>query len=327
MNFAPRLLSAVAVAAISTAAALQAQATVGEKVVAVVGNQAIMLSELRQRSRPDLLRIYQAVPDTSHRAELVDMASRRVLEHMIDELLERQIADKQHINVTAEEIDGALQRLALMQNLTVDQLVREALRSGMTAQEYRDELRRQLLDGKLLELRVKGRVRVTDDDMRLMYQRLVREERQMLGYRPQWIVLRIPRDATQQVRTQRRAFAEGLVQQLRAGADFAALARAYSNDGATRELGGDLGPQKPGNLDDPIEHIAFLLDVGQVSQPFVYADAIVILRIVSRDPSRFGSYEEIRDQLAQRVYSDQLEKARRKWLDGMKRGIHIDTRL
>jgi len=304
-----------------------AQATVVEKVVAVVGEKAILLSELRQRARPYMAQILQKVPPGVQQTEMVDTLNRQMLQRMIDEMLERQIAEKHHITIPSEEIDAALERVATSQGLTVDHLIAEAVRGGMTAQEYREEIRRQLLDGKLLELRVKGRVRVTDDEMRALFTRVVREERQQLGYSLRWIVLRLPQGSTAETVRARRALAERLVAEGRAGGDFAAMARTYTDDRDTRDQGGNLGEQKPGALDEPIERVAMSLDVGQVSAPFTYADALVIVKLEGRDQSRFGSYEEVREQLAQRVQAEQMEKARRKWLDGIRRGMHIDERL
>jgi peptidyl-prolyl cis-trans isomerase SurA len=327
VNKGRTIRTAVLLGALLVGLSEQAHATVVEKVVAVVGEKAILLSELRQRARPFLSQIYLKVPPGAQQAEAVDQLSRQVLARMIDDVLERQIADKHHINISTEEIDGALERLAAMQNLTVDQLMSEAIRSGLTAQEYREEIRRQLLEGKLLELRVKGRVRVTDEDMRALYGRLVREERLQLGYSLQWIVLRVPQGSSTDTVRARRALADRLVAESRNGGDFASMARTYSDDRDTRELGGDLGPQKPGTLEEPIERVVLALDVGQVSAPFSYADAIVIARVSARDTSKYGAFEDVREQLAQRVYQEQLEKARRKWLDGIKRGMHIDQRL
>jgi len=319
--------TSVLTAALVCGAAGSAQAVVVEKVVAVVGERAILLSELRARTRPFLAQIYQKVPPGAQQAQAIDTITRQMLQRMIDDVIERQVADRQHIQITSEEIDAALERLSAMQNLTIDQLIAEAVRSGLTAQEYRDEIRRQLLEGKLLELRVKGRVRVTDEDMRALFAKLQREERTQLGYSLQWIVLNVPAGTPGATAQLRRSLADRIAAEARAGADFAALARKYSDDARTREHGGDLGPQRPGSLEEPIENAAHGLEVGQVSAPFTYADAIVIVRVSARDASRFGTFEDVRDQLAQRVYTEELDKARRKWLDGLKRGMHIDTRL
>lgn len=327
MKPAATLRCTLVAALLAACASTSAQATVVEKIVAVVGEKAILLSELRQRARPYMTQILQRVPPGVQQSEMIDSLNRQMLQRMIDEVLERQIADKHRINVSSEEIDAALERVSSAQGMTVDQLIGEAVRGGLTAQEYRDEIRRQLLDGKLLELRVKGRVRVTDEDMRALYGRIVREERTQLGYSLRWIVLRMPQGSSAETVRARRALAERLVGEARAGGDFSAMARTYSDDRDTRESGGDLGQQKPGALEEPIERVAMSLEVGQVSAPFSYADALVIIKVDGRDASRFGSYEDVREQLAQRVHAEQMEKARRKWLDGIRRGMHIDERL
>ena len=46
-------------------------------------------------------------------------------------------------------------------------------RRGITEQDFRDEIRRQILEGKLIELRVRPRVRVTEQDARAAYQHWV----------------------------------------------------------------------------------------------------------------------------------------------------------
>jgi peptidyl-prolyl cis-trans isomerase SurA len=322
-----RILFPLTAALLLSALARPAQATVVERVVAVVGERAILMSELRQRARPFLIEIQTKVPTEAQRAAAESELFRQMLHRMIDDQLEAQAASKSRIRIEAEEIDGAIARLARIQDLTVEQLMSEVMRSGMTAQEYRNEIRRQLLEGKLLELRVKGQVRVTEEDMRTLYNRLRREERKALGYSPQWIVLRVAPNASPQTIAQRRALAERLAREARAGKDFGELARRYSDDTATRPRGGSLGPRRPGDLEVPIERVANSLEVGEVSAPFRFADAFVVMRIVQRDESRIGSFEKARDQLAQRVYAEKLETAKRRWLDNLKRGVHIDVRL
>lgn len=322
-----RLLIPLTTLILTTALARPAGATVVERVVAVVGDQAILLSELRQRARPFLIEIHTKAPSEAQRAAAESELLRQMLDRMIDDQLEAQAASKHRIRVESEEIDKAIARLAMVQDLTVEQLIAEVLRSGMTAQEYRNEIRRQLIEGKLLELRVKGQVRVTEEDMRTMFDRMQRSERRSLPYSPQWIVLRIADESNPAAKAERRALADKLARAVRQGQDFAELAKKYSDDAATRPRGGHLGRRQPGELDVPIERIASSLEVGEVSEPFRYADAFVVMKIVQRDPSKLGSFENARDQLAQRVYAEKLEQAKRRWLDNLKRGVHIDVRL
>lgn len=304
-----------------------AEAVVIERVVAVVGDRAIWLSELRQRVRPYLLEIQARVPTEAQRAAAESEVMRQMLNRMVEDQLQAQAAIKMQVRVDVQEVDTAIARLAQSQDMTVQQLYADVQRSGVTAQEYRLEIRRQLLEGKLLDMRVKGQVRITEEDLLAMYNRLQRDERRTLGYSPQWIVFRIGQGVTEQQRAEIRAKAERVAAQARGGWRFDELAKRFSDDSSTRGLGGRLGKRSPGELDEQIERVAMGLDVGQVSQPFRYADALVILRIEHRDPSKLGTFEQARELLAQRVYGEKLERAKERWIKGLKRRTHVEVRL
>ena len=214
-----------------------ASATVVERVVAVVGERAILLSDLRDRARPMLVKIQEEVPPGAQRAAAISQTYKQVLERMVDEELEQRAANRSHTVVSAQEVDEAIGRIAAQNNITVEQLVGEATRAGLSERQYRNEIRRQVLEAKLMNLRLQGRIRITEEDLRSSYRRLVVEERRKLPYRAAWIKMNIPaggRDSAAKVRGQ----AEAIAEQARKGADFAALAKQYSDDASTRERGG-----------------------------------------------------------------------------------------
>ena len=153
-------------ALLACSALLQAPSSQGaivERVVAIVGERPILLSELHHRAEPHLARLRDAATDDARRAAAESTLHRELLERMIDERLEEVAADRAHLAVSPGEIDSALRNIAAAAHFTVAELVLEAKRLGLVEQEYRDELRRQILEAKLLELRVRGRVRPTED--------------------------------------------------------------------------------------------------------------------------------------------------------------------
>jgi peptidyl-prolyl cis-trans isomerase SurA len=311
-----------------------AHAAVAERVVAVVGDHAILLSDLRQRAKPFLLQIQQRTAPGAQRAAAESEVFKQVLARMVDERLESQQAEKTHIAVSTDEVEAGLRNLAAQQGLTVEQLVREATHIGTTPQEYREEVKRQILQVKLLQLRVKSRIRITDDDINTTYSRLVRFDRRRLEYRIAWVVLRIPEGSSPAARADRQDLAERIAATARAErdaldrpVDFATLVRSFSDDTPSRDAGGDLGWHKPGELAQLIEDEMIKLDVGQVSQPFAYKDAIVVLKILEREPSQLPSLAQARDEVAQRAYNEQMEKIRKQWLLELRRGVHVDSRL
>jgi peptidyl-prolyl cis-trans isomerase SurA len=326
---------ALAATALSLLAVSRAGATIAERVVAVVGDHAILLSDMRQRARPFLLQIRQRAPaGGAQQAAAESEMYKQLIERLVDERVEQQAAEKAHLAVSSEEIDSGLRNVASQQGLSVEQLVEEAGKTGLTPQEYRDEVRRQILEGKLLQLRVRGRVRVTDDDIHSTYGKLVQAERGRLGYHLAWIVLRVHHDATPAARAERELLAQRLVATARAGVDslgrhiaFSDLAHSFSDDTPTRAVGGDLGVHKPGDLAQPIEDEEQKLEVGGVSPPFRFGDDIVIVKVLARDPSQLPALDDAKDELMQRAYGEQMEKARKQWIDELRHATYVDVRL
>jgi peptidyl-prolyl cis-trans isomerase SurA len=302
-------------------------ATIIERIVAVVGEQAILLSELRDRARPFLLRMEQQPTDEAQRAAATSELYRRLVQRLVEEELEQKAANRSNITVTPREIDDALTRIAAQNNVTVGRVMDEATASGLTEQGYRQELRRQLLETKLLSLRIQGRLRVSEDDVRGAYQRLVVEERRQLGFKAAIIRISAPHTLGEKQLKERRDEADRVVAAARRGEDFTLLARKYSDDASTRGQGGLIGPLKPGQLPAALDAVALSLDVGAVSEPVRYGSDFVILKLVSRDESQLPAFEEARDELGQRVYMEKMNKARSHWIDGLKRQTHVEVRL
>lgn len=295
------------------------RATVVERIVAVVGDRAILMSDLRGRAVPYMARAKE-LPSESHRAAAITQLHKQLIQQLVDEELIARAARKSKIIISEQDITNALERIAKQNNITVDRLLEEARSSGMQDGQYREELRRQLLEARLLSLRVQGRVRVRDEDLRAAYMGIVLEERKKLGFEISWIVLdgRNPDSA---------AFAEALGQRARSGELFAELARQHSIDPASRGRGGALGRFAPGKLPVALDRVAQRLDLGGVSAPVRVGDRFVLLKLTKRDESQLPDFEEARAELGERVYAEKMAKAKRRWLDGLRGQAHVEVRL
>jgi peptidyl-prolyl cis-trans isomerase SurA len=331
-------LSLAAGVSVLACAVKPARAVVAERVVAVIGDRPILLSELRKRARPFLLQIAQRVPPGPQQAAAESQVYKELIEKMIDDELEMQAADKAHITVSSDEIDNAIRNIAASQGLSVPDLVKSAGKSGLSETDYREELRRQILEGKMLQLRVKGRVRITEEDVKAMFERTLREEKKRREYRAAWIVIHIPPDSSPAAVAERQALADKIARDARKGADFAELAKKYSDDPQTRDSGGDLGIRAPNGSPQAVQNkrptIApeleaplMPLEAGQVTDPIRIGENLIILQLLERQASRFRGYEEAKPEMLQRLQTEILEKAKRKWLDELKSRTHLDVRL
>lgn len=325
---------AVFASALAVSAGSFAHAAIVERVVAVVGEKPILLTEIRNRAQPFLIDLQRRGLSSAQKAAAESELYRQLLDRMIDERLQQQAAEKARIRVTAEEIDAGIRNVASSQRLTPAELMAEAARQGMSADAYRAEIRRQILEGKLLQLRVQGRIRISDDEVESTYGKLVRAERRQLPYHVAWIVLHTPESLSPAARRDRERLAASIAETARRGVDihgrpveFGALAQAFSDDSTTRDRGGDLGRHEPGALAEAVEEELAKLEIGGISAPFRFKDAIVVVKVLDREASQIPPYEDAREEVMQRVYGEQMDKARRQWLDELRRSAHVDVRL
>ncbi len=322
-----RVLLAGCAAAGALLAAGVARATIVERVVAVVGDKAILLSDLHRRAAPFESRLQREIPDEASRTAALSQLYKQLVERLVDEELQGRAATRSDITVSNEEVQNALDRLAKQNDIGIQELYDEAQRSGLDPGEYRQEIRRQLLDAKMLNLRVQGRLRVSEDDMRAAYQRLLQEERQTLQFRAAWIRFQIQPGSGASGALAVQARARRVANAARRGADFAELARQHSSDPETRQQGGLLEPMVPAELPDNVAKTVMALEPGDVSEPVRLGDAWLVIHLVERSPSSVPPYEEAKPVLQGRVYQDKMQAARRQWLDGLRKQEHVDIRL
>lgn len=319
--FAPVLLGAACAASVS-AVAPGASATVVERIVATVGERAILLSDLKRRAEPFMLQVQQTVPNAAQRNAAISQVYKAVLQKIVDEELMEKAALQAKVTVSATEIDEALKRVATQNKLTVEQVLSEAERAGMPQSKYREELRRQLLEAKLMNVRLQGRIRITEEDLRGAYSKIEQEERAQL---PVQLAVIVIRGASHGADGARKLASETAARLRRE--DFASVARAVSEDVATRASGGVMSKAQPAALPPDLARGSLNLAVGQVSQPLRSGADFVILKVLGRDASNLPDFDTAKRELSERVYMDKMAQARRTWLDNLRRQQHVDVRL
>ncbi len=321
------LLILFATSAIGLCFAEAAKATIVERIVAVVGERAILLSDLRQRATPFLIKVYsQPLPDAQRNAA-ISQVYRATLDRMVNEELEQKAAAQAHVTVTSDEVDQALRVIASQNGIAPEKLIEEAKLQGMTEAQYRAELRRQVLQQKMANLRLQGRIRVTDDDLQSTYQRIVLDERSQLDFRAAQLVIAIPNPDDEKVVAEKRALAYELRRRANAGEDFAELVRTYSDDPKAQQSGGLLPPQKPSEQPEAIARAAMNLELGHASRPIRVQNSFIILKLIERAPSALPPFQQAKAQLRERVYMEKMASARQRWLESLKRRTHVEVRL
>jgi peptidyl-prolyl cis-trans isomerase SurA len=319
------LAAASLVLALAMGVATRADATIVERIVAVVGDKPILLSDLRARARPYLTQIYSQPRPPAELTVAENKMLQELLAKMIDERLESAAAERARISVTTEEIDQGLTNIASQSKLSVREIVDEARKQGLTEQEYREEVRRQLLDSKLIQLRVKGRVRPSEEDARALYMRITAQLSEDPPVDVRLLALRIAPNSSPAEITARETLAAELLQRARDGEDFCSLIARYSEDPETTQKCGSRGPQPLANIIPEVQAIIKDLKPGEFGQPLRFGDqAIVIVQYAGKQ--KLPEFEDVKDAMLNRAFAESLERQRKVWLTELRRQTYVDVR-
>jgi peptidyl-prolyl cis-trans isomerase SurA len=217
--------------------------------------------------------------------------------NVLDELINNEILIERAKKLGLEATDGEVEDkfMEFKNPYTEDEFQRQLKDRGVTTNDLKDDIRRQLSVQKLLNREVVAKISITDQDISDFYNQ---NRAQFNVAETQYRVAQIlvtPRkdpqlhnrkndDATTDVEARRKAAA--LVQQLANGADFVQLAMDYSEDPATASSGGDLGyvPESSLNQSDPaLKSAVVRLKVGEVSPIIPLKDGYHILKLMARE--------------------------------------------
>lgn len=322
-------LAAVLGAALSVQST-SAHAEIVDRIVAIVEDDAIFLSQLEKRLRPAERQLSQ-IPDTRVRAERREQLYRETLERMIDDALIRRAANRAQLSVTPADIDRMAGGIAQQHNTTVDELYAAVESEGITREEYRGVLEAEVLRLRVMNVRIRGRVNITASDLQEEYRRRVRTAADRAPFQVAHIFFAFTANPTQAEIETVRARADRVAQRLAAGEDFAQLALTASEDTASRESGGDLGTIDPDNPDQPapdwLVNAVRSLAVGQVTQVTRGENGFHIFRMLSRQQPDVPALADVRDELYNELLNREMARQQRVYLRELRQRAAVDVRL
>ncbi len=305
---------------------LPIEAKVVERIVAVVNEDILLQSELNERIRP-LLPQLQQIPDATTRQQRLDELRRQMLNMMIDEELIKQEAHKLKITVSDKDLELAVADVMRKNNLTREQLDSALRQEGKDILSYKETiLRPQLLRLRVLNIQVRSRIMVGDEEIRAHYQKNLRALGVETKVRANHLFVALPLEATAAQIAERKRFAKSLVEKIKAGASFAEMARKYSEDSVTRQEGGDLGYFGRGTLPASIEEVVFAMKKGEIRGPMLAERGFHLIQLVDKKESMARSINEVKDELREQIYMQKMEKATTAWLAEVRKRSHIDIK-
>ncbi len=258
MSKANRLIAGIATALLTVS--LAACGGGGGGAVATVNGQAI--------SHADLDNKLEGSP-----------AARGVLQNLVMSILIDQYAQQHHITVSQDEINKIED--TYKKQYPGDQWNELLKARGLTEQDVQDLIRRQIISDKA----VGSNVKVTDKQIADYFNKNHAQFDQPAEAQARHIL--VP-----DLKTAQKVEAD-----LKAGKDFAAEARQYSNDPGSRDKGGDLGWFRKGAMVPAFDAYAFSAPIGKISEPIKSPFGYHIIQVEARKPAVKATLANTHDQI------------------------------
>lgn len=248
-----------------------------DAIIAVVNNEVITRQELVERMRMVEQRMKNQGIALPPQAEL----QRQLLERMIVDRAQMQLAKEYGIRVDDAMLDRAIARIAEQNKMSMQQFRAELEREGTPFARFREEIREEITMQRLREREVDNKIQITESevDNYLAAERGSAQAQQ--EFNVLHILVRIPENATAEQIAERRKRAEEAQQQLQAGGDFAKLAATYS-DASDALRGGDLGWRGQDRLPQLFLETLAGMKQGDVSPVVKSANGFHILKLAGK---------------------------------------------
>ncbi len=247
-------------------------------IVAVVNSEPVTNNEVRAR----LVRVEQQLAQQGAPMPPRDELARQVLERLISERAQLQLARDLNLRIEESVVDLAELSVARQNQVDVPELRRRMALDGIVLSQFREDLRNQLLLTRLREREVEPRVRISELDVdQFIRQQQGSTDLASLELNLAQILVAVPEGANEAQVNALQAKAQGLATRVRAGEDFAALAREFS-DAPGKANGGVLGLRTADRYPPLFVDATQTLRTGGIAGPVRSGAGFHILKVIEK---------------------------------------------
>jgi len=290
-------------------------AEVCNRVVAIVNDEVITLHELNKKIK-EMTGFAPADLETRNRDEYLAVR-RGVLDLLINERITQEKIKELGIQVQEKEVEAAIEQIKRDNQLTHEDLLAGLEKQGMTYEKYKERMKGELERIKLIEFEVKSKIIIREEAITQYYE--THKEQFSTNEK-----VRLANIFLMRKEPENKAEIDGLYQKaqdilarVKAGEDFAELARKFSQ-GPGADDGGDLGTFRIDQLEPNLRQMFEAMPVGTVSEPIVRPNGIQLIKIVEREKGKGKSLEEVRNAIYAILYRQEVNRRYTAWIEELR---------
>jgi len=246
-------------------------------IVAVVNNGVITSTELNRR----VDQVVGQLRQQNTQLPPMPVLRKQVLDRMVQERLELQLADQTGVQVSDEQVNRVITRIAAQNGMNFDQFQKALKQQGIDAKQFRKQIRDQVTIARLRANQINNKITVTPQEIDAYLRQMATSGQANEEYHIAHILIAVPEAASPKQVQAAHAKALKVLKALHGGADFAHEAVAYS-DGQEALKGGDMGWVKAGQLPPMFTDAITRMKPGQVSDPIRSPTGFHIIKLLGK---------------------------------------------
>lgn len=281
-----------------------------DRIVAIVNDDIITLS--------DFNKYIVSLPK-----QTVEINKDQALNDLVEQMILTQEAAKLGITVTDAEIDRSIENVKGRLDMSDEQMNEMLNKQNLTTEQFRNQWRLQILSGKLVSTLVKGRIAVTDEEIKDLYKQYYGEIENADEVEIAHILISFDASEEQQALQKANKVAE----LAKSGSNFSKLVSEYSDDTFSKDKEGALGYFNKGELVSELEDVVSVTEVGKTSGPVKTISGFHIIKVLDRNTLDESSVDQYREQLRQEIYKQKVTEELEKYIAGIRENAYIEIKL
>ncbi len=282
--------------------------------VAKIYGETITEGDIMEKIQPQLEKMGGQIPEQYKQSYIKQMKGQVVESIVTEKLLNKQVEEK-GLAVTDQEVQENLEKSLSQSGVSMDQYKQMIQQRGMSFDEVKEQVKKGLKYQKLLEQELGSDIEVTVDDANKYYAENPKQFQQAEQVQARHILFKTdPNSDPNEV----KAEAQEVLKKIKEGADFAEMAKKYS-EGPSGEKGGQLGWFGKGRMVPEFEKAAFAMDVNNVSDEPVKTDfGYHIIKVTGKKDARTIPFVEAKENIIQQLTQQKRQKLAQEYIEKLK---------
>ncbi len=301
-----------------------------DNVAVTINGVDVTEAKLQQIIKPQLDKIAQQnkqLPPAFAQAYEKQLRQQALDKIIIGRLLEEKVKEA-NIVITEEEVINQIKVILAAQRppVSLEEFQKTRAESGQSFDAVKEQVQKGMAYQKIMEAQWAGKIDITEEDAKKYYDENPTQFEEKEQIRASHILIKTDTTDSEadpnQVKAEAKVKIQGLLEQIKGGADFAELAKANS-DCPSAARGGDLDFFERGKMVPPFDKAAFAMEVGKVSDIVETRFGYHIIKVTDRKDAGTTSFEQARDSLIRQLTQQKQNEFANKYIESLKAAANI----